>query len=104
MYDLLQSTHSHFAWIVLVAILGACLLAVFSLMSSKSLSPLQLKIVIFAMISAHIQLLVGLILYFISPFGIANLSSETMKDSFARLQAVEHPILHILAILIITIG
>jgi hypothetical protein len=56
------------------------------------------------MIATHIQLLLGLVLYVISPYGIKNLSGATMKDSFARLLALEHPIMMILAIVLITIG
>ena len=49
------------------------------------------------MILAHIQLLVGIVLYFLSPLGFSNLSGEAMGDSMSRLYALEHPLINILA-------
>ncbi|MBK8670338.1 MAG: hypothetical protein IPN89_13165 [Saprospiraceae bacterium] len=46
----------------------------------------------------------GIILYFTSPLGMSNLSGETMKDSLGRLLAVEHPLVNIIGIALITIG
>ena len=56
------------------------------------------------MILAHIQLLVGIGVYFLSPLGLSNLSGETMGDSISRLYALEHPLINIIAIALITIG
>jgi hypothetical protein len=50
----------------------------------------------------HIQLLVGLILYFVSPLGFASLGQ--MADKALRLTSLEHPIINIIAIALITIG
>ena len=51
------------------------------------------------------QLLVGLILYFISSKGYELLSGGgAMSDPVARLTALEHPVINILAIVLITIG
>jgi hypothetical protein len=49
--------------------------------------------------------LVGLILYFVSPIGFSLLSGGgAMVDATARLTALEHPAINILAILLISIG
>ena len=61
----------------------------------------------FGLIFSHIQLLVGLILYFVSPWfdQWSNLGmGGVMKDAQARLFLVEHPFTNILAIALITIG
>ena len=39
-----------------------------------------------------------------SPLGFSNLSGETMGDSLARLYAVEHPLINLIAVALITIG
>ena len=57
-----------------------------------------------ALIVVHIQLVIGLILYFTSTKGIQALSAETMKVSESRLYALEHPLMMIIGIALITIG
>ncbi|TDS56609.1 hypothetical protein C8P70_11945 [Myroides indicus] len=70
--------------------------------SKKQFTDKDRKLGLFALIFSHIQLLLGLILYFVSPmvqsFGVA------MKDSTLRLYALEHPLINIIAIVLITIG
>jgi hypothetical protein len=61
---------------------------------------------LFTLIVAHIQLLIGLGWYFMSPWfkALKENSGEVMADQATRLLAVEHPIMMILAIILITIG
>ncbi|MGA1227501.1 MAG: hypothetical protein ACO3VF_09795, partial [Tamlana sp.] len=58
-------------------------------------------------IVSHIQLLIGLVLYFVSP-RLQMVSEmgmgEIMKDSVNRLYLVEHPLINIIAVALITIG
>ena len=70
--------------------------------SKKEFTAKDRKIALFGLIGAHIQLLVGLILYFVSPLGHALLGE--MKDADARLTSLEHPLINIIAIILITIG
>lgn len=101
MYGYIQPIHSYLAWLAL----GLIVLSVVAAMLSKSVfKDTYRKIAKFGLITVHIQLLLGLTLYFISPMGFSNLSGETMKDSFTRLLAVEHPLMNIIAIILITIG
>lgn len=60
------------------------------------------KMPLFAFISCHIQLLVGLILYFISPKVI--FSAEALKNATSRFFLVEHTTTMLLAIIIISVG
>ena len=64
------------------------------------------RISLFAMILAHLQLLVGLILFFVSPKGLNAIQTLGMggMNSAARLVAVEHPFINIIALVLITIG
>ena len=61
-----------------------------------------IKIALFGLIGTHLQLLVGFILYFISPLGLDSFGQ--MKDAALRLTSLEHPLINIIAIVLITIG
>jgi hypothetical protein len=62
------------------------------------------KLNLFAMISAHVQLLTGLILYFYSPFVKYNEMAVAMKDASLRYWTVEHLAMMIFALVLITVG
>ncbi|MDB4301187.1 hypothetical protein N9926_01765, partial [Flavobacteriaceae bacterium] len=66
----------------------------------------DLRISLFGLIFSHIQLVIGLILYFVSPwFGKwSELGVGVMKNAETRLYLIEHPITNILAIVLITMG
>jgi hypothetical protein len=70
--------------------------------SKKEFTSKDKKIALFALIGTHTQLLIGFILYFVSPLGLAVFGQ--MKDATLRLTAVEHPLVNIIAIVFITIG
>jgi len=77
------------------------------LLSKKTFESKDLRLPLFALIVSHIQLIIGLGWYFMSPWfkGLKdNGMAATMGDSAARLITVEHPIMMILAIVLITIG
>ena len=66
----------------------------------------DLRVSLFGLIFSHIQLLIGLILYFVSPWfdQWSALGMGVMKDAQTRLYLVEHPITNIIAIVLITMG
>ena len=101
MYPFIKSIHSYFAW----AALALIIIAIISTILTKNKESVSYKKwAFFGLMAVHIQLLIGLTLYFLSPFGLDNLSGDSMKDSFTRLLAVEHPFTNIVAIILITIG
>ncbi len=93
--------HSTLAIVLLLALVVAILITLANYAGNK---PFNRKIALIGLISAHLQLIIGFILYFTSSRGFENLSGDTMKDSVSRLYTVEHPIAMILAIVLITIG
>lgn len=99
-----QHLHSYLAYIVLAGITFSFILALFGALSGKEFGEKDRKFGLIGMILAHIQLLVGIVLYFLSPLGFSNLSGEAMGDSMSRLYALEHPLINILAVALITIG
>ena len=104
MYNTVKDLHSYWAYLVLAMLLIAVLNSV--LRMNKDFTFKSLRIALFTLIVSHIQLLLGLIVYFVSPmFDLWNsMGGEVMGDASARLYLVEHPLTNILAIVLITIG
>src|SRR5690606_12647084 len=73
------------------------------LLSNKEHGGLK-KLATFALIATHTQFLIGLIAYFTSPLGMKNFSGENMGDSISRLYMLEHPLMMLIGIILITIG
>jgi len=107
MYSILKFIHSYWAYLTLALLLIAVFNALRGKAAQKTFASNDLRISLFALIFSHIQLLVGLILYFISPW-FAYWSDlgmgGVMKNSDARLYLVEHPITNLLALFLITLG
>ena len=102
MYEFIQKFHSGWAYLALLLLLVAVVNSALGFSSKREFTSKDRKISLFGLIAAHIQLLVGLILYFVSPLGKALLGE--MKDPAARLTSLEHPLINIIAIVFITIG
>ena len=107
MYSTVKTLHSYWAYLVLIILLIAVVNAIYKRFSNKEYQATDFRIALFTLIVSHTQLLIGLVLYFVSPR--LSLFSElgmgaVMKDSMNRLYLVEHPIINILAIVFITIG
>jgi hypothetical protein len=101
-YNFLQKAHSGWAYIALLLLVITVVMTLIGFTSKKEFTSGNRKIALFALIATHIQLVVGLILYFVSPVGFALLGE--MKDKAVRLTSLEHPLINIIAIVLITIG
>lgn len=105
MYTGLQHAHSGLAYLVLAALAIIMIIALIGALSGKAFTEKHRKIALIGFILSHVQLLVGLILYFVSPIGFSLLTGGgAMGDKVARLTALEHPVINIIAIVVITIG
>jgi len=106
MYSTIQTIHSYWAYAALILLLVAIVTAILGWTGGKTFEKSNFKMSLFAFIASHIQLLLGLILLFVSPYWtmLTNDMGAVMKDSSLRLLAVEHPFTNILAIVLITIG
>ena len=104
--SILQNIHSYWAYIVLGFLVIAIINAFIGRFSNNPFTIKDLRISLFALIVTHIQLLIGLVLYFVSPrFSAWQEGMVTvMGDSTLRLYLVEHPITNILAVVLITMG
>jgi NADH:ubiquinone oxidoreductase subunit 2 (subunit N) len=102
MYDFIQKFHSGWAYIVLILLLVAVINAIIGFTSKKEFTATDRKIGLFTLIATHTQLLIGLFLYFVSPLGKAAFGQ--MSNAELRLTSLEHPLINIIAIILITIG
>jgi hypothetical protein len=102
MYSILQKFHSGWAYIALLVLVIAVVNAIIGMSSKKEFTLKDRKIALFGLIGTHVQLLVGLILYFVSPLGLDSLGQ--MSDKALRLTSLEHPLINLIAITLITIG
>lgn len=99
---MLTHIHSYWAYIVVVVLVAAVINAIIGLFKSKEFLSKDFRLGLFTLIVSHIQFLIGLILY-VSQGRYKNMG-EVMKIKEARLLALEHPVMMILAIVLITIG
>jgi len=101
----LQTAHSFFAYIVLAVLFFAAINAISGLISKRFFTAKDLRISLFAMILSHMQLLIGLVLYFVSDKGLKAFQiTDAIKNSGLRLTMLEHPLTNIVALVLITVG
>lgn len=101
MYSILVHTHSGLRWIVLLLIFMVIFQSLTANKSASGLASLK-KLSLFALISTHLQAVLGLALYALSPK--IQFSESTMSNSMLRFFTVEHALIMLIAIILITIG
>ena len=106
MYSTILSLHSTLAYAALGVLLLAVINAILGVTSKSLFKPKDRSISLVALIICHVQLLIGLLLYFVSDKfeQWSLLGMKIMKNSELRQLLVEHPITNIIAIVLITIG
>ena len=101
-YEFIKNLHSGFRYVVFVLVLIAIIQSLLGWLGKKPYTGLNRKLNLFALISAHTQLLIGIILYFLSPY--VQFNKGTMKNDTTRYFTVEHWVMMVIAIILITIG
>lgn len=99
--DILVKSHSGLRWVALILLLAA----IFNALASRGKGKYEKKdkmLNLFAMIVLHIQLLIGLVLYFTSPK--VMFIQGWMKMKPLRFFGLEHLLIMVIAIAVITIG
>ncbi len=104
MYSTLLGLHSGLRYLVLLLLAISLLLAIVGLFGKKPYTQTNRKLNLFAMISTHTQFLVGLILYFFSPLVNYSNMGQAMKETMTRYWTVEHTVMMLFAIVLITLG
>lgn len=107
MYAFILAVHNILRWIVLILLVVALVRAFWGWFGKVEWTPMDRKVGMFYSVSLDIQLLLGLILYFVlsditkivfRDFGIA------LENSGVRFFAFEHSILMVLAVIFAHVG
>lgn len=99
-YNILLHLHSGLRWLVLIALIVALIQTFLKRGTQGNIK--ETKSVLFTFIFTHLQLLVGIILYFLSPKVVFG--AQTMSNMLNRFFTVEHAFGMIIAIVLITLG
>ena len=102
MHDIVLLTHSVFRYFALLALLALIIRSLMGWMNKSSHNSIDEKIGLILFMVTHIQLLLGLVLYFISPAVV--FSGDSMKDPVARYWLVEHITMMLIAIILISVA
>ena len=94
-------THSGLRWIALILLVYAVINAL-SRKGSGEFSKKDKMVNLFAMVTLHVQLVLGLVLYFTS--GKVNFGQGWMKEELFRFYGMEHLVGMLAAIVLVTIG
>lgn len=100
----LQFLHSGWAYLVLLVLILATLNALVKFFGDKEFDAKDFRISLFTLITMHIQLLLGLILWFTKGYFDEMTVGEVMKSETVRKLAVEHPLTMLIAVALVTIG
>lgn len=101
-YQIIKHTHSGLRWILLLLLVVTVFSVVIKVIRKGKYSTVDQKLGMFTMSFTHIQLLIGLLLYFIS--GKVVFSMQSMSNDLLRFFLVEHIGLMLVAVALITIG
>jgi len=102
MYEFIQKFHSGWAYLAVLVLVGAVINSFVGLFSKKEFIAKDRKISLFGLVAIHTQLLIGLVLYFVSGRGFDSLGQ--MSNSELRLTSLEHPLINLIGITLITTG
>lgn len=105
-YKIILEAHSGIAYVALLTIAIAVINSIIGISAKNEFKPKDRRIALFALIATHIQFVFGLILYFVSPNGLAKIKAVGMggMQAYDRLLALEHPLVNLIAIVLITVG
>jgi membrane protein YdbS with pleckstrin-like domain len=103
MYSILKSAHSGWAYLLLLVLAIATINAIIGYFGKKEFGNTDFSLALVGLIVTHIQLLIGLALYF-TPENLGRWEGFEMSNSPIRLLLIEHPLMMIIAVALLTIG
>ena len=101
---MLQTIHSYWAYLVLVFLTIATFNALYKFLTDKPYVGKDFSLALTAFILMHIQLLLGIILFFSKGYFDELSIGEIMKTPALRRLVIEHPTTMIIAVVLLTIG
>ncbi|MFD2933584.1 cytochrome B [Spirosoma flavum] len=100
MYSGLVHAHSGLRWVALILLLAAVVVAIGKWQGRSGYTDGNRKLYLFTLISVHTQLILGLVLFFMSP----KVNFSLLSDKLYRFYSVEHTAGMLIAIVLVTIG
>lgn len=104
MLSTVKMLHSYWAYLVFFMMIVAVGNALIKHFGKKEYEPQDFRIALFTLIVSHIQLLIGIVVWFASDYFGENSVKEVMSNAALRSNAVEHPVTMMLAVALITVG
>jgi cytochrome bd-type quinol oxidase subunit 2 len=102
MHNGLLVSHSYLRYFILILLTVVIIASLLGMISKKAYTDGDNKLGLYLFIATHLQLLLGLILFFISP--VVQFSGAAMKDATTRYWLVEHNSAMLIAIVFITLA
>ncbi|MEO5581948.1 MAG: cytochrome B [Saprospiraceae bacterium] len=102
MYSILKHLHSATRWLVLFGLVWAIVHAYSNWKKSAAFNKDTRRPSFLAFNFTHLQATLGIIIYFVTPRIVFGPS--LMKDGIMRFFALEHPLMMLIAIVLITMG
>jgi len=102
MYSALIHSHSGLRWILLILLVVTIFTAFGKRDGKVPLSAGDKKLSLFTLIATHLQAVIGLLLYYVS--AKVEFSANTMSSPTFRFFTVEHTLMMLIAIVLITMG
>ena len=104
MYSIIKEAHNGIGMFLLFLLLIVIVFILVRFLLKKPWNKSARIVALTSMIAIHIQILIGFILYFLSPLGLSNFSGDSMGHKISRFYIVEHPIGMIVAAALVTMG
>jgi cytochrome bd-type quinol oxidase subunit 2 len=104
MYIGLFHTHSTMRYIILAVLIIAVIKSLFGWNQKSNYGNFDNRLAFLSMLFIHLQLVIGLILYFLSPKVMLNDMATTMKVAEIRYYTVEHLLMMLIVVALVTIG
>ena len=102
LYNILLNAHSGLRWVVLLLIIVTIINAAQGMNSRRMVSLRDKRLSLVSLSFVHLQVVIGLVLYFISPR--VQFSASTMSNKMLRFYTVEHLVGMLIAVILVTIG
>ena len=106
MYSAILNVHSLYRWLVLLLAIGVTAQMALRWAASKPWTEAARRAAVFLTVALDIQLLIGLILYGVSPVARQAMASMAvaMAEPKVRFLVVEHPVVMLLAVVLAHVG
>lgn len=102
MYNALLGAHSGLRWLMVISLVIALITSIIGWLGNKKYTKMD-NIVALCLVSfTHIMGILGLVLYFVSPK--VAWTKETMGNALSRFWTMEHGLIMLIVIVLITVG